>query len=98
MDVDIVVLWVDGNDPQWLEEKRHFEMETDWAAQNAGNRFRDWGLMRYWFRSIEKNAPWARRIHFVTWGHLPDFLNTEHPKLHIVNHKDFIIVIFCYLE
>lgn len=29
-------------------------------------------------------------IHFVTWGHVPAFLNIENPKLHIVNHKDFI--------
>ena len=32
----------------------------------------------------------VRRIHFVTWGHLPSWLNKEHPKLNIVNHKDFI--------
>jgi hypothetical protein len=46
--------------------------------------------MKYWFRGIEKFAPWARKIHFVTWGHVPDFLNINHPRLHIVNHKEFI--------
>ena len=34
--------------------------------------------------------PWVRTIHFVTWGHLPDLLNTEHPKIHIVKHEDYI--------
>src|SRR5699024_7316762 len=27
---------------------------------------------------------------FVTWGHLPKWLNVKHPKLNIVNHKDFL--------
>ena len=24
----------------------------------------------------------------MTWGHLPDWLNIEHPKLNIVKHQD----------
>ena len=31
-------------------------------------RYRDWDLLRYWFRGVERFAPWVRRIHFVTWG------------------------------
>lgn len=30
------------------------------------------------------------KIYFVTWGHLPKWLNTNNEKLVIVNHKDFI--------
>ena len=26
------------------------------------NRFRDWGLLRYWFRGAECFAPWVNRI------------------------------------
>ena len=26
----------------------------------------------------------------MTWGHLPEWLDTTNPKLHIVNHKDYI--------
>ena len=86
-EIDLVVLWVDGNDPQWQNEKaRVLGLEGD----NRIVRYRDWGLMKYWFRSVEKNLPWIRKVHFVTWGHLPEGLNTDHPKLHIVNHKDFI--------
>lgn len=89
MDIDIVVLWVDGSDPAWLAEKnRYSPAKTD--DSNSASRFRDWGLMPYWFRAIEAYAPWVRTIHFVTWGHLPPFLNTEHPKLHIVRHGDYI--------
>ncbi len=53
-------------------------------------RYRDWDNLRYWFRGVEKFAPWVNRIHFVTWGHLPAWLDTSNPKLNIVNHSDYI--------
>lgn len=86
-EIDLVVPWVDGSDVRWQEEKSKYEQER--SPYNT-MFFRDWGLMRYWFRGVEKNLPWIRRIHFVTWGHLPPWLNTEHPKLHIVRHEDYI--------
>jgi len=88
-DIDIVVLWVDGNDPEWQKEKAKYQGIT-YDDSNSVNRFRDWGLMKYWFRGIEKYMPWVRKIHFVTWGHLPSFLNCENPKLHIVRHEDYL--------
>lgn len=89
MDVDLVVLWVDGTDTDWVFEKNKYSKKKIDDSNNI-NRFRDWGLMKYWFRGIDKFIPWFRKIHFVTWGHLPKFLNTNNPKLHIVNHKDYI--------
>ena len=87
--IDFVVLWVDGNDPAWQKEKAEYSpKKTD--DSNSANRFRDWGLMPYWFRAIEKFTPWVRKIHFVTWGHLPEFLDTTNPKLNIVKHADFM--------
>ena len=88
-DVDIVILWVDGSDPAWQEEKRKYLPPTA-ADSNTASRYRDWGLMPYWFRGIERFVPWVRKIHFVTWGHVPGFLNLEHPKLHVVRHEEFI--------
>ncbi|MCD8052897.1 MAG: capsular biosynthesis protein [Lachnospiraceae bacterium] len=57
--------------------------------------YRDWGLMRYWFRGVERYFPWIRTIHFITWGHVPLWLNVNHPRLHIVRHEDFIPYEFC---
>jgi hypothetical protein len=53
-------------------------------------RYRDWDNLRYWFRGVEKFSPWVNRIHFITWGHLPAWLDTSNPKLNIVNHRDYI--------
>ena len=86
MDIDIVIAWVDGSDPDWLREKARFRA----PEEDGEGRYRDLGLLPYWFRLVEQNAPWARKIHFVTWGHVPEFLNLESEKIHIVRHMDFI--------
>ena len=89
MDIDFVVLWVDGNDPEWQKEKNKYQGDAA-DDSNTPNRFRDWGLMPYWFRAVERFAPWVRTVHFVTCGHLPGFLDPKAPKLHIVKHTDFM--------
>jgi len=89
MDIDIVILWVNGADPAWLEEKKKYAPPSA-ADSDSVNRYRDWGLLPYWFRSIERFMPWVRKIHFVTWGHVPKFLNLDAPKLHVVRHDEFI--------
>ena len=86
--IDIVIPWVDGNDPEWLAEKNKYKKNK--AEDDNINRYRDWDLLRYWFRGIEKNAPWINKIHFITWGHLPSWLDAENPKLNIVKHQDYI--------
>ncbi len=86
--IDIVIPWVDGGDPEWRALKRQYSDKEDYG--NSDERFRDWGLLKYWFRGVEKYAPWVNRIHFITCGHVPVWLNTDHPKLHIVNHQDYI--------
>lgn len=85
--VDFVILWVDGNDPKWLAEKNaHLHLEGD-----AGeNRFRDCDNLQYLFRGIDKYASWVNKVFFITWGHLPDWLDTSNPKLRIVKHEEFI--------
>lgn len=88
MKIDFVIAWVDGSDPAWQAERRKYK--PDAGSDGSAVRYRDMGIMKYWFRAVEAYAPWVNRIHFITWGHLPDWLNTDHPKLHIVNHRDYI--------
>lgn len=86
--IDFVILWVDGSDPAWQKEKDKYSIDRNEDAR--AERYRDWDNLRYWFRGVEKFASWVNKIYFVTWGHVPTWLNTAHPKLNIVNHKDFI--------
>ncbi len=88
-DIDFVITWVDGADPAWQAEYRK-HCQTDGTENTSPIRYRDWGVLRYWFRAVERYAPWVRRIHFITWGHLPEWLDTSNPKLNVVRHEDFI--------
>lgn len=89
-DIDFVIIWVDGNDPEWKREKNKYKGILTKEEDDSAHRYRDWDNLQYWFRGVERFCPWVRKIHFVTWGHLPKWLNTDNPRLHIVNHKDYI--------
>ena len=89
-DIDFVLIWVDGEDPEWHEAYEKYASLEDKSQNRNGARFRDWGLLRYWFRSVELYAPWVRTIHFVTCGQRPDWLNIDNPKLNFIKHQDFI--------
>lgn len=90
--IDLVYLWVDGNDPKWLEEKEIWReklgIESSPAANNC--RFIDNQELKYSLRSVEMNAPWINRIFIVTNGQIPAWLDTTHPKIKIVDHKDIM--------
>lgn len=86
--IDIVIPWVDGNDLEWQKEKNEYDLS--YKGDKSVNRYRDWDMLQYVFRGIEKNLPWIRKVHFVTWGHVPSWLNEEYEKLNIVRHEDYI--------
>jgi hypothetical protein len=86
--IDFVITWVDGSDPQWIKERQNYIAEKGSDASVC--RYRDWGNLQYWFRGVEKFTPWVNKIYFVTWGHLPAWLNAEHPRLQIVKHEEFM--------
>ncbi len=87
--IDFVIPWVDPTDEEWQKERARYSDKKITSA-NSEVRYRDWELLPYWFRGVEKFAPFVSKIHFVTCGQVPSWLNTEHPKLDLVHHKDFI--------
>jgi hypothetical protein len=91
-EIDIVVTWVDPSDPDWnaLRVSHSKSEKYEEVADFSVARHRDWDNLRYWFRGVEKFAPWVRKVHFITHGHLPVWLNVNHPKLNIVKHADYI--------
>lgn len=91
MEIDFVITWVDMDDPKWKSDFSKFSGKIDNSKNEVSEaRFRDYGLLKYWFRGVDKFAPWVRKIHFVTCGQKPEWLDENHPKLNLVNHKDFI--------
>jgi len=95
MEIDFVITWVDMDDPEWKKEFARYSGKIDNTKNEVSEaRFRDYGLLKYWFRGVDKFAPWVRKIHFVTCGQKPDWLDPNHPKLNLVNHEDFIPAAF----
>ena len=88
--IDIVIPWVDPSDPEWQAEKKKYSPEITTEDDDREIRYRDWDNLRYWFRGVEKFAPWVNKVHFITYGHIPKWLNVNAPKLHIVRHEDYI--------
>ncbi|HIF9155023.1 stealth family protein [Photobacterium damselae] len=87
--IDIVIPWVDGGDPKWQEDFKQYHSDPK-STDARFERYRDWDLLKYWFRGVEKYAPWVRKVHFITYGHVPAWLDVNNEKLNIVNHKDYI--------
>lgn len=90
-DIDFVIPWVDGSDPEWIKLFNQYAPESKRKDVDASvERYRDYGTLKYWFRGVEKFAPWVRKVHFITNGQKPDWLNLDCPKLHWVKHEDYI--------
>lgn len=89
--IDIVLPWVDGSDPEWQRVKAESQKKYCPEKEACSNiRFENWDNLQYWFRAVERFMPWVHKIFFITWGHLPAFLKTDHPKLEIVTHDDYL--------
>ena len=88
--IDIVIPWVDGSDPEWQSEFKKYSAQATGRDDNSEIRYRDWDNLQYLFRGIEKFTPWVRKVHLVTSGQKPKWLNMNAPKLNFVRHEDFI--------
>lgn len=78
-----------GSDPEWRKSKnKHMGLPDE--ESNGDVRYREWDNLKYWFRGVEKFAPWVNNVYFVTCGHYPEWLNLDCPKLKFVKHADYI--------
>ncbi|CAB4711629.1 MAG: glycosyltransferase [Actinobacteria bacterium] len=92
--IDIVYTWVDGNDPVWdaaREERLAAVTGTARTRESSGRaRFISRDELRYSLRSVHLFAPWVRRIHVVTAGQTPPWLDVDHPQIRMVDHRDIL--------
>lgn len=88
--IDFVIPWVDGNDQMWRRDFSFYLSQYESIDDTRSIRYRNWDNLRYWFRGVEKFAPWVNKVHFITCGQIPDWLNLQASKLHFVKHSDYI--------
>lgn len=85
--IDFVVTWVDSNDPEWIKSYNLYRPERP-ITDNA--RFRNWDIFQYWFRAVERYAPWVNKVFLITNGKFPAWINRDCKKLALVKHSDYI--------
>lgn len=89
--IDIVYLWVDGSDPAWAARMRAArEAQGRSIGEDAGGekRFRDRGELRASVRSLLLNAPWFDHLYIVTDRQTPQWLDTAHERVTVVDHRE----------
>ncbi|CAM5591931.1 exopolysaccharide phosphotransferase [Streptomyces spiroverticillatus] len=64
------------------------EDSEDTDADAGDVRFRNRDELRYSLRSLAMYAPWVRTVYLVTDDQTPEWLNTEHPGVKVVPHRE----------
>ena len=90
-EIDLVYLWVDGSDPAWLTKKQQVTgIVSDQSETNNKGRYINNDELRYSLRSVERYVPWIRKIFIVTDNQFPEWLNKDHPKIRVVDHREIM--------
>ena len=85
--IDLVYLWVDGNDLVWREKRSRHNVVLGNESHNNEARWRNNDELKYSLRSVEKYAPWINRIFIVTDNQCPAWLDTSNPKIQVIDHS-----------
>lgn len=87
--IDFVLTWVNGADKKWLGKKNQYSKEKV-SVNTSIIRYRDWDVLKYWFRAVERYAPWVNKIFIIMDNQCPEWLETSNDKIQVVNHSEFI--------
>ena len=88
--IDFVITWGSSDDPEWRKQREYYSAKAGRTIDNSIYRYRGWNLLHYLFRGIEKYASWVNKIYFITNANPPKWMNTNHPKLVVLNDKDVV--------
>lgn len=102
--IDYVFPYVNCEDPTWLADYLKYKNTEGLKVEQINKqdsryennystgiqRFRDSGLMKYVFRSIEKNLPFIRKVHMIVASdsQVPNWVNKY--NIDIITHDEFI--------
>lgn len=91
--IDVVITWVNGDDPAHAAKREAYRILTGKKPQTAATkarRFTDNGELRLCLRSIRTHAPWVRYVWLITDDQRPDWFDPEIASdhgVHLVNHR-----------
>lgn len=88
--IDVVYTWVDEED--YINSSKPYITRNINKDSNLKNRYSDHDELKYSLRSVEKYAPWVRKIYIVTGRRTkPKWLDHEHPKIQMIDHTDIFV-------
>ena len=88
--IDLVYLWVDGNNPEWLAKRAAFlDGKTDNSLTNSRSYLNN-DELKYSLRSVERYAPWIRNIFILSDNQKPKWLDISNPKIKIIDQNDIL--------
>src|SRR5512141_2898450 len=92
LEVDLVCPWVSGQDPRHREKRNHWLERCGLPPRlfNPDVRYVEEDELRYALRSVERFAPWIRKIFIVTDDQVPPWLDRTNPRIEIVDHRQII--------
>ena len=90
--IDLVYLWVDDKDEEWQKKRKFWANKLGIVNSEENNdcRYSNNDELKYSLRSAQTYAPWINKIFIVTDGQVPKWLDTTHPKIRIVDHKEIM--------
>lgn len=94
--IDIVYLWVNGNDAEWRAKRDQFARKLEAPSNssfakfgNVEGRYRDNEELRFSLRALEKFFPDHGHIYIVTDGQVPDWYQAS-DQMTLVDHHELI--------
>ena len=89
--IDLVYLWVDGNDPKWQAKRNaFFGRKVENSSSNFNGRYVNNDELKFSLRSVERYAPWIRKVFIVTDNQKPKWLDISNPKIQIIDQNDIL--------
>ncbi|MDH0201927.1 Stealth CR1 domain-containing protein [Comamonas aquatica] len=93
--IDIVIAWVDGNDPEWKRRRSEYISDVETRDALDETRFASNDEIYFCIASILKYVPFCRNIFLVTDRQVPEFIQEFHnqglcpiDKIRIVDHSE----------
>ena len=88
--IDFVWTWLDDADDEWRERRDEHLLAAGarLSDPHVAARFVNRDELMYSMRSVAMYAPWVRHLYVVTDRQVPEWLDTSHPKVSVIDHRE----------
>ena len=88
--IDFVWTWLDDADAEWSGRRDEHLLAAGGKLSDphVAARFVNRDELKYSMRSAAMYAPWVRHHYVVTDRQTPEWLDTDHPDVSVIDHRD----------